>query len=188
MSKELIPSERIERIIVLLRGQKVILDRDLAVLYGVSTKSLKQAVRRNAERFPGDFMLLLDAKEVMALRSQFVTSKTDLRGGSRYLPMAFTEQGVAMLSGVLKSPRAILINISIMRTFVRLRELLASHADLARKLEELERNYDAQFRVVFDAIRQLMSPPSPPRRQIGFHTRERRSAYRKRSKKGAGIR
>jgi hypothetical protein len=185
---------KIERAILLIRGEKVMLDADLAALYGVATRVLIQAVKRNAERFPPDFMFQLTKEEVDLLRSQFVTSKsasrlnqgesgilrsqfvipkiTDPRGGRRYPPYAFTEQGVAMLSSVLHSPRAIAVNIEIMRTFIRLRRMLASHADLARKLEALEKKYDAQFKVVFDAIRQLMAPPKPKRRRIGFHRDE----------------
>ncbi|MFZ4396111.1 MAG: ORF6N domain-containing protein [Kiritimatiellia bacterium] len=169
MSTELIPIERIEAKILLLRGQKVMLDRDLAALYGVPTKVLKQAVTRNSDRFPDDFAFVLDNKEVTTLRSQIVTSKTaDPRGGTRYAPMAFTEQGVAMLSSVLNSPRAVQVNIAIMRAFVRLRYILASHADLARKLDELEKKYDGQFSMVFEALRQLMNPPAPSRQKIGF--------------------
>ena len=189
-----VPEERIERAILLIRGEKVMLDDDLAALYGVATRVLIQAVKRNAERFPPDFMFQLTKEEVDLLRSQFVTSKSasrlnqgesgilrsqfviskipDPRGGRRYPPYAFTEQGVAMLSSVLHSPRAIAVNIEIMRTFIRLRRMLASHADLARKLEALEKKYDAQFKVVFDAIRQLMAPPKPKRRRIGFHRDE----------------
>jgi chromosome condensin MukBEF ATPase and DNA-binding subunit MukB len=182
MSKEMIPVERIETKILLLRGHKVMLDRDLATLYGVPTKVLKQAVRRNIERFPDDFMFVLDAQEVADWRSQFVTSNSD-RMGLRYAPMAFTEQGVAMLSSVLNSPLAIQVNIAIMRTFARIRQMLASHNDLARKLEELEHRYDQQFRVVFDALREMMNPPTPPPKRIGFGVRERRVMYRASSEK-----
>ena len=168
-----LPEERIERAILMIRGEKVLLDADLAALYGVATRVLIQAVKRNAERFPPDFMFQLTKEEFDLLRSQFVTSKIgDPRGGRRYPPYAFTEQGVAMLSSVLHSPRAIAVNIEIMRTFIRLRRILASHADLARKLEALEKKYDVQFKVVFDAIRQLMAPPEPKRRRIGFHHNE----------------
>lgn len=139
------------------------LDSDLAELYGVTTKAFNQAVKRNAKRFPADFMFQLTAEEADALRSQFVTSNKG-RGGRRYAPYAFTEQGVAMLSSVLNSERAIEVNIAIMRAFVRLRELLSSHKDLARKLDELERKYDARFQIVFEAIRQLMTPPPAPKR------------------------
>jgi hypothetical protein len=171
----LIPAERIEQRIFLLRGQRVMLSPHLAELYGVEPKVLLQAVKRNSERFPSDFMFQLTHQEVTRSRSQFVTLK---RGQNvKYLPYAFTEQGVAMLSSVLRSKRAVQVNVDIMRAFVRLRQLLVSHADLAVKLEELEKKYDAQFRIVFDAIRQLMSPPAVPRKAIGFQVRERRAAY-----------
>lgn len=162
-----VPVERIEKAIFLIRGQKVMLDRDLASLYEVTTSALKQSVRRNIERFPADFMFVLDQNEFENWRSQFVTSNSD-RMGIRYPPMAFTEQGVAMLSSVLRSKRAVAVNVQIMRTFVRLREMLASQADLAKKIEQLERKYDHQLKVVFDAIRQLMIPSEPQREQIGF--------------------
>ncbi len=166
----LIPVRRIEQKIVLLRGEKVMLDSDLAELYGVEVKVLNQAVKRNMERFPEDFMFRLSADEFrLILKSQFVTSSWE-HGGRRKLPYAFTEQGVAMLSGVLNSPRAIQTNLAIMRTFVQLRRLLATHADLSRKLATLEGKYDQQFRVVFDAIRALMSEKKSPKREIGFHT------------------
>lgn len=145
----------------------MVLDFDLAALYGVEAKALKQAVRRNLERFPPDFMFELSERDFEVLKRQFGTSRW---GGRRYRPYAFTEQGVAMLSSVLRSRRAVLVNIEIMRAFVRLRAMLASHDDLARKLAALERKYDAQFKVVFDAIRQLMEPPPPARRPIGFGT------------------
>ena len=167
MSGIIIPAERIERTILFLRKQRVIGDRDLAKLYGVPTKVLKQAVRRNISRFPDDFMFVLTPSEFKEWRSQFVTSKSD-RMGLRQPPMVFSEQGVAMLSSVLNSQRAIQVNIAIMRAFVRLREILLSNAELAGKLESLERKYDKQFRVVFDAIRELMAPPASPRRPIGF--------------------
>jgi hypothetical protein len=187
VNKEVIPVERIESKILILRGQKVMLDRDLADLYGVPTKALKQSVKRNESRFPDDFAFVLDRQEVAFLRSQFVTSKVKARGGVRYRPMAFTEQGVAMLSSVLNSERAVQVNITIIRTFVRLRQLLASHEDLARKLAELEKKYDEQFRVVFDALRELMMPPAPPKKEIGFHVREKRATYRIRSPKKRTI-
>jgi hypothetical protein len=168
-TEALIPTERIERAILLLRGERVLLDRDLAALYGVSTKVLNQAVQRNRKRFPDDFMFQLTPSEHDALRSQFVTLKRGRGKHRKYLPYAFTEQGVAMLSGVLRSQRAIHVNIEIMRAFVRLRQLLATHKTLARKLEELENKYDGQFKVVFEAIKLLMEPPTPPhRRRIGF--------------------
>jgi hypothetical protein len=171
----LIPSERIERSILLIRGQKVLLDMDLANLYGVSTKALVQAVKRNAARFPNDFMFQLSKPELENWRSQFVTSNPGAKMGLRRPPFAFTEQGVAMLSSVLRSERAVTVNIEIMRAFVRLREMLAGHAELARKLDELEKKYDSQFRVVFDAIRQLMAPSEvKPKRRIGFHVQQRK--------------
>jgi hypothetical protein len=161
-----IPIERITRAILLIRGHKVMLDQDLAYLYGVATKVSNQAVRRNKSRFPDDFMFQLTREEASLLRSQIVTLESRQ---IRYLPYAFTEQGVAMLSSVLRSKRAVRVNIEIMRAFVQLRQILSSHADLARKLAALERKYDAQFKVVFDAIRELMRPPEPPRRpRIGF--------------------
>ena len=175
-------AKSIERRILTLRGQKMMLDRDLADLYGVTTRELVQAVKRNLDRFPGDFMCQLTAEEFTALRSQSVISNVRTgRGGRRYPPYAFTEQGVAMLSSVLHSPRAIRVNVEIMRAFVRLRGMLASHEDLARKLVGLEHKYDthdAQFKVVFDAIRQLMAPPDKPRRSIGFKVEEARPRYR----------
>jgi len=162
-----IPVQRIERAILLIRGERVTLDQDLAELYGVPTRRLNEQVRRNLARFPGDFMFQLTAQEAASLRSQFAISNVG-RGGRRYAPLAFTEQGVAMLSSVLRSHRAVQVNIAIMRTFVKLREMLATHKDLARKLETLEKKYDAQFKAVFDAIRQLMTPAVPKRPRIGF--------------------
>jgi ORF6N domain len=162
-----ISAERIEQAIMLLRGHKVILDADLAVLYGVATRVLVQAVQRNRARFPDDFMFQLSEDEFVHLRSQAVISKPG-RGGRRYPPYAFTEQGVAMLSSVLRSEKAVQVNIEIMRAFVRLRAMLASHTELSRRLDELEQKYDTQFKAVFDAIRQLMAPPSRPQRSIGF--------------------
>lgn len=168
----LVPAERIERAILLIRGQKVMLSMDLAELYGVEPRVLVQAVKRNIERFPGDFMFQLTKAELANLKSQIVISSWG--GLRRAAPYAFTEQGVAMLSSVLRSKRAVRVNVEIMRAFVRLRQMLASHKDLARKLEELERKYDAQFKVVFDAIRELMAPSEPPlRRRIGFQPGER---------------
>ena len=164
--QNLVPIERIERAIVVLREHKVMLDEDLAVLYAVDVKVLNQAVRRNLQRFPSDFMFRLVAEETEVLRSQFVTSRS--WGGRRYLPYAFTEQGVAMLSSVLRSDRAVRVNIEIMRAFVRLRQMLQANADLAKKLVALEKKYDAKFRVVFDAIRELMEPPVKAKRRIGF--------------------
>lgn len=167
-SNSIVPTERITQAILLVRGHKVMLDEDLAALYGVPVKTLNQAVKRNIERFPADFMLQLTEEEAARLRSQTVTIKGGRGQHRKYLPYAFTEQGVAMLSGVLHSPRAVEVNIAIMRTFVQLRAMLASNAELAAKLARLEKKYDAQFKVVFDAIRQLMSPAVPARRRIGF--------------------
>jgi len=165
--KELMPLEMIERKIYLIRGHRVMLDKDLAEMYEVLTKNLNKAVSRNIESFPADFMFQLTAEEYKSLRFQFGTLK---RGShSKYLPRVFMEQGVSMLSSVLKSKRARMVNIQIMRTFVKLRELLNTHKELARKLEELEKKYDAQFRSVFDAIRALMEAPGPePKRIEGF--------------------
>ena len=170
--QELRQEERIAGLILVIRGQRAILDFELAELYGVENKALVQAVKRNPHRFPADFMFQLDKHELARLRSQIVTSKG--RGGRRYPPYAFTEQGVAMLSSVLHSERAVLVNVEIMRTFVRLRQMLAANADLARKLAELERTYDRQFKIVFDAIRELMRPQNTkPKRSIGFGPWER---------------
>ena len=164
-----IPVERIAGSILLIRGQKVILDAALASLYEVDTKVLNQAVRRNIERFPPDFMFQLTPEEVRVLRSQIVTLKPGSGRHRKYLPYAFAEQGVAMLSSILRSDRAVQVNIEIMRAFVRLRLLLASNTELSRKLAALEEKYDAQFKVVFDAIRELMAPVEPqPKRRIGF--------------------
>jgi hypothetical protein len=163
----IIPVERVEQRILLIRGQKVMLSTDLAELYGVEPRVLVQAVKRNIERFPNDFMFQLSEDEFANLKSQIVTSSWG--GIRRATPYAFTEQGVAMLSSVLRSKRAIQVNVEIMRAFVRLRQMLAAHAELAHKLESLEKKYDTQFKVVFDAIRQLMAPPEPKRRRIGFH-------------------
>lgn len=151
------------------------LDANLAELYGVPTKVFNQAFRRNRDRFPGDFAFQLTEQEFNSLRSQFVTSKQ--RGGRRYRPYAFTEQGVAMLSSVLRSERAVQVNIEIMRAFVRLREIMATHGDLIQRLNEIEKKYDGQFKVVFDVIRQLMKPAEPNKRKIGFMVKEKRTAY-----------
>lgn len=168
-AQPIIPAERIEQAILLIRGEKVMLDADLARLYRVETGALTRAVRRNLVRFPPDFMFQLTTEEYENLKCQFGISSR--WGGRRHPPYAFSEQGVAMLSSVLRSPRAVAVNVEIMRAFVRLRKMLASHEDLARKLAALESKYDAQFRVVFDAIRQLMAPPpEPPRTRIGFQT------------------
>jgi hypothetical protein len=202
MSKEIIPIQRIAQSIRLLRGQKVMLDFDLARLYGVATKVLNQAVKRNHKRFPADFMFRLSAEETGFLRSQFVTSRTEpvadddavknwsqfvtsshKHRGATYRPYAFTEQGVAMLSSVLNSDRAVKVNISIMRAFVRLREVLETNRELARKFAELEKRvgkHDEEIDAIIEAIRQLIAPPEKPRREIGFHVRERAPRYESR--------
>jgi hypothetical protein len=177
----LIPVERIENAILLIRGQKVLLDRDLAALYGVETKNLNKAVRRNLDRFPTDFMFQLTKEEAEGLRFQIGTLK---RGQHfKYLPYAFTEQGVAMLSSVLRSKQAIQVNVAIMRAFVRLREMLALHKELARKLSELEEKiegHDTAIQSLFEAIRQLMSPDEAEKTkpEIGFHVKEDAVPYR----------
>ena len=168
----LVPSERIEKHIFLLRGHKVMLDADLADLYGVETRVLNQAVKRNKERFPGDFMFHLNRDEIRRI-SQFVTSSS--RGQVLKFSKsvtAFTEHGVAMLSSVLNSSRAIQVNIQIMRAFSKFREIILANRELSRRLDKLEEKYDAQFKGVFEAIRQLMSPPESPRRRIGFHPKQ----------------
>jgi len=170
---ELLLAERIEKAILMIRGQKVMLDSDLAKLYGVATKRLNEQVRRNRTRFPEDFMFQLREEEAESLRSQSATLKKGRGQHRKYAPYAFTEQGVAMLSSVLNSRRAIEVNIAIMRAFVRLREILGSHKELARKLDDLERKvgeHDQKFHMVFEAIRQLMAPPPEPakKRRIGF--------------------
>jgi hypothetical protein len=184
-TRSLIPTERIERSILLIRGQKVLLDTDLASLYGVETKRLVEATKRNIERFPEDFMFQLSWEEAGILRSHVATPSSQaseslrsqiatLKRGKhlKYRPYAFTEQGVAMLSSVLRSPRAVAVNVEIMRAFVRLQQMLLSHADLARKVDNLEKKYDSQFKVVFDALRQLMQPlEEKPKRPIGFHAK-----------------
>ncbi|MDB6146873.1 MAG: hypothetical protein JWO45_537 [Spartobacteria bacterium] len=181
MSKEIIPVERIAQSILLLRGEKVILDFELATLYGVATKVLNQAVKRNEPRFPQDFMFQLTVEETRALRSQIVTLK---RGRHmKYRPFAFTEQGVAMLSSVLNSDRAVKINIVIMRAFVKLREVIGNNRELARKFSQLEKRvgqHDEEISEILEAIRQLLAPPKNPRREIGFHAREKTARYRTR--------
>ena len=197
--------ENVAKLVFFIRGEKVMLDADLAMLYGVEVRILNQSVARNRKRFPSDFMFQLSAKEYENLRSQIVTTSGEEkanstqtgmtsqiviskekraygaplrsqfvisklgRGGRRYRPYAFTEQGVAMLSSVLRSPRAVEVNIAIMRTFVQLRRLMDSNADLARKIESLEKKYDERFAVVFAAIKELITPEAPARKQIGFH-------------------
>jgi hypothetical protein len=168
--KALVPEEVIVRKILFVRGEKVLLDRDLAELYGAETRVLKQAVRRNRKRFPKDFMFELTKQEFKDWRSQFVISNSD-KMGLRYRPMAFTEQGVAMLSSVLNSDRAIEVNIAIMRAFVQLRKMIASNKDLAQKLKELEKRlekHDEDIKLIFEAIRELMTPPDTPPKKIGF--------------------
>ena len=171
VAEGVIPAERIEKAIMLIRGHKVMLDHDLAELYEVETFNLNKAVKRNLDRFPSDFMFQLTVQEFNNLKFQIGRSSW---GGRRTSPYAFTEQGVAMLSSVLRSSRAVQVNVEIMRTFVRLRQMLSSHAELARKLNALEKKYDEQFKVVFEAIRQPMTPSPRPQRSIGFHTRERK--------------
>jgi hypothetical protein len=165
-----LPAERILHAILVLRGERVLLDSDIAMLYGVETRLLVQAVKRNAERFPDDFMFQLTPQEWTNLKSQSVISSS--WGGRRTAPYAFTELGVAMLSSVLNSERAIQANIAIMRAFTQLRGMLAVHSDLARQLEALEKKYDGQFRVVFQAIRDLMEPPPIPKKPIGFRPKK----------------
>ena len=163
----LIPLERIEHAILLIRGKKVMLDRDLAALYGVKTIALRQQVKRNKDRFPSDFMFQVSEHEAALLVSQTVIPSKRSLGG--FLPYAFTQEGVAMLSSVLRSERAIQVNITIMRAFVRLRNMLAANKDLTRKLQELEKKYDDNFKMIFEAIRQLMEPPpEPPKEPLGF--------------------
>jgi hypothetical protein len=178
--EHLISIELIERKIYWIRGQKVMLSTDLAELYGVEPRALIQAVKRNTERFPDDFAFLLDYQEVVNLKSQIVISRWG--GSRRAMPYAFTEQGVAMLSSVLRSKRAVQVNVAIMRAFVKLRALVASNKVLAKRLDELEKKYDMQFKVVFDAIRQLMATPAPKEKKIGFIVKERRAVYRTKKK------
>ncbi len=177
----MIPAERIEHAILLIRRQKVMLDADLAALYGVPTKALNQAVKRNERRFPPDFMFRLTKKE----KNELVTNcdRFQKLKHSSALPRAFTEQGVAMLSSVLNSDRAIVVNIEIMRAFVRLRQMLVADKELERKLIALEKKYDEQFKVVFEALRALMTPPEKPRKKIGFKISEDLAAYGSRKKK-----
>jgi len=171
MSGQSVIPEAIETSIRRVRGQNVMLDADLARLYGVETRVLNQAVTRNSSRFPPDFMFRLTADEARFLRSQIVILKAARGGHQKYRPRVFTEQGVAMLSTVLRSQRAIAVNIGIMRAFVALRRMLGSNAELARKLDALEQKYDSQFKAVFHAIRELMEPPKLPRLKIGFRNR-----------------
>ena len=181
MSKAIIPIQQIAKSIYLLRGQRVMLSQDLAILYGVAVKVLNQAVKRNAVRFPTDFVFQLKAEEFANLKSQFVTSSWG--GPRRARPYAFTEQGVAMLSSVLKSERAVKVNIAIRRAFVKLRETLEINRELAHKFAELEKQvgkHDKEIAAIMDAIRRLMAPPEKPKREIGFHVREQGARYRTR--------
>jgi phage regulator Rha-like protein len=169
--KSMIPQETIEHKILMIRGHKVMLDSDLAILYGETTFNLNKAVKRNLNRFPEDFMFQLNTEEFKSLRFQIGITKKG-RGGRRYLPYAFTEQGVAMLSSILRSKRAIQVNIAIMRAFVKLRKILSTHKELAYKLNQLERKiekHDVEIKAIFDAIRELMTPPKKPRKRIGFY-------------------
>jgi hypothetical protein len=173
MSEEnLIPIERIEQKIYVIRGERVMLDSDLAKIYGVTTKVFNQAVKRNLKRFPEDFMFQLTAEEFENLRSQIVTSSLSNYGGRRYLPSVFTEHGALMAANILSSDRAVEASVQVVRAFVKLRQMLASNAELAKKVEALERKYDANFKIVFDAIRKLMVPPNKPKQAIGFVERK----------------
>jgi len=169
---KVVPREIIEDMIYIIRGQKVMLDSELATLYGVKTKVLIQAVKRNKNRFPGDFMFQLTKEESKSLRSQFVTLKPGRGHHRKYLPYAFTEQGVAMLSSVLNSERAIKVNIAIMRTFIKLRQMISTHKEMRRKIEEMEKKYDKQFKIVFTALKELLDHSKEaerPKTSIGFH-------------------
>ena len=180
LSKKPVSPDDVTDKILIYRDKKVMLDSDLAKLYGVPTHALNQAVKRNIDRFPLDFMFQLNKEEAELLRSQiatskslisqFVISKTEGRGGRRKLPNVFTEQGVAMLSSVLNSKRAIHVNIEIMRAFAKIREMILSHKDLKRKIDEMEQKYDKNFSIVFEALRELLNPPAKPKKEIGFHT------------------
>ena len=183
MSKEIIPIKRVVQSIRWIRGQKVLFDSDLAVLYGVTTGNLNKAVNRNRDRFPSDFMFQLSAEEAEDLIFQIGRSKG--RGGRRHRPYAFTEQGIAMLSSVLNSDRAIKVNVAIMRAFVKLRQMLETNRELARNFSELDRRvgkHDQEIAAILEAIRQLMAPPEKPRREIGFHVREKAARYRVRKR------
>jgi phage regulator Rha-like protein len=166
----IVPTALITQKILFLRNTRVMLDADLARLYGVATKNLNKAVKRNASRFPSDFMFQLSPKELQSLGFQTGTSKPG-HGGRRYAPYVFTEQGVAMLSSVLRGSRAVQVNVAIMRTFVRLREMLATHEELRRKIDAMEKRYDARFQAVFDTIRRMLETPIPAKKPIGFHAR-----------------
>jgi hypothetical protein len=172
----IIPIENITGLIYLVRGKKVMLDQNLAVLYGVETKRLKEQVRRNIERFPEDFMFELSKKEYENLRSQIATSSW---GGTRYVPMAFTEHGVLMISSVLKSDKAIQVNIQIMRAFTKLRHLILDNVELRREIENLRADTDGKFRIIFETLDQLLTVESKPRKKIGFTVKEKQARYRK---------
>ena len=185
MSKDIVPIQHVAKSIYLIRGQRVMLSQDLAILYGVPVKVLNQAVKRHVLRFPADFVFQLKAEEFANLKSQFVTSSWG--GLRRAHPYAFTEQGVAMLSSVLKSERAAKVNIAIMRAFVKLRRTLEGNRELARKFSQLEQRvgkHDEEIRAIIDAIRQLMAPPEKPKREIGFHVREQGPRYRTHKPRG----
>ncbi len=175
--KAAIPMATIEQKILLIRGQKVMLDSDLAELYGVTTKRLNEQVRRNIERFPSDFTFQLSPAEFASLRSHFATLKPGRGQHRKYMPYVFTEHGALMVASVLNTPRAVEVSLYVVRAFVRLRAMIISHTDLARKPDELEKKYDGQFHVLFDAIRKLMTVEEKPRRKIGFEVRERRMRY-----------
>jgi hypothetical protein len=189
IDKSLVPVERIEERIYMVRGQRVMLDADVARVYGVSTKRLNEQVKRNSERFPDDFAFRLTAEEATILRSQIATSSVNANrsqfvtgsyGGRRYLPYVFTEHGAIMAATVLNSPRAVAMSVYVVRAFVRLRQTLSLHKDLAHQLAELEHKiegHDESIRTLFEAIRQLMMPPEPPRKQIGFHVEEGKAKY-----------
>jgi len=168
-----VPLERIEKAIYVIRNERVILDNDLAEIYGVLTKNLNKAVKRNLDRFPDDFMFRLTDEEYESLRFQIGTSNKE-RGGRRYLPYVFTEHGALMAANILNSPRAVMASVQVVRAFVRMRVMLISHQDLARKMDGLEKKYDHQFKIVFDAIRQLMVPPDPKRKAIGFRAKTKK--------------
>ena len=169
----LVPVERIEKAILVIRGEKVILDEDLARLYGVPTMRLNEQVSRNLDRFPSDFMFRLNKEEFQFLKSQFAISKKSGRGGRRRPPRAFTEHGILMLSSVLRSKRAVQVNIEIMRAFVNMRQLLTEREGLVKRIEALERHYDKQFRIIFDAIKKLMEPPDKKSKQrMGFYVKK----------------
>ncbi len=173
----MITARTIEKKIYLVRGQKVMLDSDLAELYGVTTKRLNEQVRRNVDRFPDDFMFQLSTDEFEALRSQIATLKQGRRQHRKHLPSVFTQHGALMAAGVLNTPRAVEVSIYVVRALIKLREMIASHKDLARRLDEMEQRYDSQFKVVFDAIRALIAEPAPKEKKIGF-VRERQALYR----------